>query len=281
MLLTYEFDKFFADAVKALSPYLDDIVCLGGCANALYRHHAHATNAPLNYVGTMDFDVGVPQLLEHANRPPVSQIMKDIGLKEITCGDAHEAVIKYAPSDNSPIDLEFLCEKSGLSTTDQKRAAYAVQDGLYAQPLRYLQMSLNNTWEVSLGDISGMESVSDISLSVPNPAAYVVSKILIRNEQRPPSSMRKDCFYIYEISVIFRNALDHIKEEYDRLTPCLPKWKMRFAKDVRAIFASETADGPVSAVQVYRDLGSPKEDVDVSEEMVMRSVNRLLDAMLG
>ena len=76
--------------------------------------------------------MGVPQKLELADRPPVAKLMYDIGFKELTCGDADEAVIKYGPKDGDrPVDLEFLCGKSGLSTEDQERAAYAVQEGLY------------------------------------------------------------------------------------------------------------------------------------------------------
>ncbi len=37
MLLGKDFDEFFVDTIKALRPYLDEVVCLGGCANALYR----------------------------------------------------------------------------------------------------------------------------------------------------------------------------------------------------------------------------------------------------
>ncbi|MDT8392122.1 MAG: hypothetical protein RRC34_16590 [Lentisphaeria bacterium] len=37
-LIDPAFDAFFARTVRALSPYLDQFVIIGGCANALYRH---------------------------------------------------------------------------------------------------------------------------------------------------------------------------------------------------------------------------------------------------
>lgn len=72
-----------------------------------------------------------------------------------------------------------------------------------------------------------------------------------------------------------------IREEYDRLQPCTPKWKKRFAHEARELFGSDTAAGPVSAVGVYRDLGQLRgESFDVNEEIVQRSVAKILDAML-
>jgi hypothetical protein len=38
-LISKEYDSFFASVMVTLRPYLDEIVCMGGCANALYRFH--------------------------------------------------------------------------------------------------------------------------------------------------------------------------------------------------------------------------------------------------
>ena len=45
MLLDKEFDRFFQEVIQSLSPYLGDLVCIGGCANALYRFHKLASPA--------------------------------------------------------------------------------------------------------------------------------------------------------------------------------------------------------------------------------------------
>jgi hypothetical protein len=282
MLLGDDFDGFFADAVEALKAYLDEVVCIGGCANALYRFHDLSSEVAWGYLGTKDIDAAVPQKLPLKDRPPVADLMDRMGFKERACGNAADAVIKYGPDDEgSALDLEFLCEISGLSKADQIRAAVPVQAGLYAQPLRYLAMSLNNTWRVNMGRVPGFEAKKGITIQVPNPAAYVVSKILIRGEQRNPASMAKDCFYIYEISSVFRDALGVIRDEYDRLEPCTPKWKKRFAKDARSLFGSEYAEGPTSAVGVYQELGELSgQNFVLTEEIVCRSVGALLDAML-
>ena len=193
MLQDPDFDAFFVDAVDVLRPYLDDLICLGGCANALYRFHDLASDVAWGYLGTKDVDMGVPQALPLADRPPIAELMERINFKELMRGDADDVVIKYGPKDKeSPVDLEFLCGLSGLSRKDQRRASYPVQEGLYAQPLRYLEMSFGYPWRVALSRVPGFERLRDVEIRVPNPAAYVVSKVLIRQEQRKPASMQKD-----------------------------------------------------------------------------------------
>ena len=292
-LLGSDFDSFFADAIRALKPYLDEVVCIGGCANALYRYHDHAAEVKWGVLGTKDTDVAVPQKIPLKDRPPIARLMDEIGLQQVTFGTAEDPVIKFAPKRKEPsaqqdrfeedvraVDLEFLCDLAGLSSADQERASVPVQEGLHAQPLRYLGMSLENTWKVPLERVPGLESFAGIEIQVPNPAAYVVSKILIRGERRKAASRMKDCFYMFEVSVMFRQALEILREEYVRLAPITEKWGKRFEKDARELFATEHSEGPSSAVLVYRDLGQLSlEGFKVTEEIVCRSVNRMLDEM--
>lgn len=282
MLFDTDFNAFFTDSVEALQPYLNEIVFLGGCANVLYRYHDLAGSVMWDYLGTKDIDMGVPQELPLQDRPSVVVLMEKKGFKEFICGDAADAVIKYGPAgEEKPYDLEFLCSKSGLSKKDQQKAAFPVQEGLYAQPLRYLEMSFNNPWKLLLNQIPGFERFGDTPINIPNPTAYIVSKILIRDEYRKPASMMKDFFYIYEVSVIFRDSLSALKEEYERLC-CVPKWKKRFVRNVEHLFSSEMGEGPISAVKVFNDSNLANvSNFTVTEEMVFRSVNRMIKAITG
>ena len=109
MFQNQEFDSFFIDAVKTLSPYLDDLVCIGGCANALYRCHERAANISVPYLGTKDLDWASPQKLSQANRKPVAILMEENNFKEEILGAKEKAVVKYHPRDeNLSADIEFL-----------------------------------------------------------------------------------------------------------------------------------------------------------------------------
>jgi hypothetical protein len=281
--ISSEFDSVFKKAISALQPYLNDIVCIGGCATALYRYHKLSNNVPWDFIGTFDFDAAVPQKLSQINRAPVAEIMRDAGFTEKSYGTGNMPVIKYVQGDsNNAVDIEFLCDISGLSRKKQKLASIEVQEGLTAQPLRYLAMSLENTWSVQLATIPDFRDLKNISVKVPNPAAYIVSKVLVGDEKRSLSSFKKDCFYIYEVSTIFRNAPYELHKEYDRLSPCTPNWKRRFRENARNLYATESSEGVVNAVDVFRAIGELQHnDFELTEEIVCRSVNKMLDALLN
>jgi hypothetical protein len=277
-----KFDTVFKKAITALDPYLDDIVCIGGCATALYRYHKLANKVPWDFIGTFDFDAAVPQKLPQRGRPPIAEIMYNAGFKEILYGNYDSPVMKYALNKlKDAVDVEFLCDMSGLPVKDQSMASVEVQEGLSAQPLRYLAMSLENTWTVQLDSIPAFQDLINISVKVPNPAAYIVSKVLIRDEKRPPASFQKDCFYIYEISTIFRSDHDVLHNEYNRLSPCTANWKKRFEKNVRKLYASEYSEGTVNAVGIFKDIGKLQHNsFELTEEIVCRSVNIMLDGLI-
>jgi len=285
MLLGPDFDALFMRAVRGLEPYLRDVLCVGGCANALYRRHHYANSVPWGYIGTKDMDIALPRKLPEAGRPSIGALMAAIHFEERTLGTAKEPVVKYVPvGEDMAADLEFLCDLSGLpGGRDTQRVSHAVQNGLQAQPLRYLNILFSHPWVIEMRLVPGLDDVKDLTVQVPNPAAYVFQKILIRDQQRTVASMEKDCFYIYEVSVLFRHALAAIQEEYRRLSPCSPNWKRRFEAEARKLFGSEDAEGPLSVVDIVHDSATALNfgDSVPTTEGVFRSVNRLLDEMTG
>ncbi len=214
MLISSTFDSFFANTLLALQPYRDDIVCIGGCANALYRHHPLATPSPAAYLGTEDIDIAVPEQIPVRGNQPIAAIMQQSGLREESLGSDREPVIKYVPEQKGLTgDVEFLCDASGLRGGRKHDAApvsYEVQAGLKAQPLRYLQMLLSRPWRIDLMNVPGFEGFRAVTVRIPNPAAYFVQKVLIQSQKRAPASSAKDFYYLFEISLLFRNAHDEL-----------------------------------------------------------------------
>ncbi|MEM7390707.1 MAG: hypothetical protein AAF492_00045 [Verrucomicrobiota bacterium] len=82
MLLSVDFDAFLIRALSAMEPYLDTVVCGGGVANALYRHHEWASSVRWRYLGTEDFDVVVPQSIPLGQRPPLADLMHQADFEE-------------------------------------------------------------------------------------------------------------------------------------------------------------------------------------------------------
>lgn len=288
MLINPAFDAFFVRAIKALKPYLDDLVCIGGCANALYRYHPWSTTTSLHGIGTYDLDLAVEQRVPIRNGVSLADIMEGIETEPETFGSENDPVIKYRPKDKDiAAEIEFLCDAGGAKggrAQKQVPVSIPVQDELYAQPLRYLDVLLRNPWTIQPGTIAGLSDLRGLTLQIPNPTAYIMQKVLIQSQGRKREAMAKDFYYMFEISVLFRDAHNRLADEYQRLIHWIPaKWSKRFREHIQSSFASRHADGPVMVMQVYRDSSNSQDasSMPVSEAIVLNSVARMLNTMIG
>ena len=152
-----------------------------------------------------------------------------------------------------------------------------------AQPLRYLDLLLHRTWTLDLGRVPEFERLRGIVIRLPNPSAYVVQKVLIRDERREDLSAAKDCYYIFEVSVIFRDCLETLAKEYRELEKTFSAWVRKFKKSAAILFASDSSEGPALALRVFQDakVNAGRNPTELTAEMIYRSVSKLLDAMEG
>lgn len=279
MLRDPAFDKFFLSTVQTLKPYLSDIICIGGCANALYRIHEAASSPVPDYLGTKDIDWAVPSRLAAREGKSLSDLMKKAGFVEELHGTQAHPVVKYRSGNETvAAEIEFLCPLSGMRGGRQNdNAAVEVQTGLMAQPLRYLDVLTRNPWMVDLGKAPEFRKFKGVLVRVPNPAAYVVQKILIRDQRRKLEFKAKDCYYIYEVSVVFRDNLAALRAEYEKLQTLPGPWLKRFAKSIHILFKDEHSEGPTSALDVYESagMGTPQ----ITADMINRSVGKMLNSL--
>jgi len=236
----------------------------------------------------MDVDWAVcPPLQVKAESKHVAALMCDSGFKEELLGSGSEPVVKYVDPSNREFDgaeVEFLCPLSGAKGGRKRAlASTAVQEGLRAQPLRYLDLLLHEPWAVGLATVPGFEDLTDVQILVPNPAAYFVQKVLIRSQRRARALMEKDCYYLYEVSVLFRNAPAELKQAYASMqasSSAWAKWLERFQVGAAALFKTAASEGPTSAARVYRDtFPDGAASGDVTPEMVCRSVQKMLSLL--
>lgn len=289
-LISEDFDPFFRRVVRAIEPYVPDLVIAGGCANALYRHHPYAAGTMIPAPGTKDLDLACepagPPLDERA---PLIDLLRGAGLKPILLGQTHPPVMKFSIDDvrNGP-DLEILCPMMGppRRTGDREVQAVEIQGGsMTAQPLRYLNLLLIQPWSIDLACVPGFADMAGLPpLRIPQPLTYIMQKVLARREAgRSPEKLEKDCYYIYEISVVFRDAFDHVVAVLPVLGRASPSsWVDRFVRDVDSLFRSPQAEGPVSAVRVARaaSIGHP-DPPRIDEILVHVAVGRMIAAVKG
>ena len=260
-LIDPEFDAFFLKCVQVLSPYLDELVIVGGTANALYRAHPLAMDAPGAHPGTTDLDLAVSRQATARNRPPIPDLIASAGLKPERMGHGQLPVMKFRPAPDSPLEVEFLCPASG----NRSDAAWQVQAGLTAQPIQYLGLLLFKPWTIEVARIDGLEGAPRVQ--VPNPYCYVMQKVL-NHKTRRPDERTKDLFYIYEISVMFRDALDSVVDVGSDVAAHFPaRWTQTYRRSLARLFESVDAPGPVEAARMR--LGS--------SDVVFRAVRRMVD----
>jgi hypothetical protein len=237
--------------------------------------------------GTKDLDLAGPQAVPPGERPPIRELLEAHGLQSRGVGDIVPPLVKFSPiGETSTVELELLVPLIGQ---DAERAV-AMQEGLHVQPLRYLDLLLFEPWEIPVDRIPIQLDLPDCAvLRVPNPTSYIMQKILIRRrEGRRYSGLRKDCYYIYEIAVMFRDVLPGLAaiagrlERGEGIGPVGKSWTRRFRADLGRLFADPGAEGPVSAASVHRDARKGRPDLpEINEEMIHMAVAKLIGALGG
>jgi hypothetical protein len=217
----------------------------------------------------------------------LSDLIREAGLTPKLFGQMHPPVMKFSVVgvEGGP-EVELLCPLVGppRQAGGAEVQAIALQEGgVTAQPLRYLDLLLFEPWSIDIGRVTGFGDMAGLPpLRIPQPLTYVMQKVLARREPgRPADKLEKDCYYLYETSVVFRDALDAVVAALPAVRRSFPEgWFTRFVRDMNRLFETPQSEGPVSAVRVASASvaglsGSPR----IDEIMVHASVGRFIAAI--
>jgi len=238
MIINKEYDEFLLITLNALAPYLDNIVIGGGLACALYKFHSYATEAPV-VLFTKDIDILSPQVIP-VKETSINILLGVAGIKTNYDADQY----RYKMSSESPYEIEFICDESGLPTKIKQKSppVIEIQKDTPAQFINYIDMIRNNAWRIIL-DKKNTGYDRTFSLNLPNPFNYIFTKSLI-NADRPRDKKMKDCVYIYNTIYTFRNTLSEVLNEARTTKEKIPK--RTFNKAISAfknLFCKEDAPG--------------------------------------
>ncbi len=267
-LISEEFDQFFLQTVRALEPYLGDVVIAGGCANALYRFVPQAEAGPVPMI-TYDVDVIAPTKL-----PPKTKLLRRaLEEKQLLPVESTGRTNKYALMSEANEKLEFLCPKTGLSRKMKEQAPTLVdfQEGTVAEALDFVQLLQKHPLSVDLKDVEALNVTESLPVLVPHPLRYVIQKALIRGRRRESSHKAKDSYYIYEITVLFRSHLNELAGQLEDLS------SKRLSQAVRTLekqFSYMSAEGVSEAVGI-----ASEKKQNISPEAVLRATQRLIQCL--
>ena len=206
--------EYFARLVDALEPWLDQVVIIGGWAHRLYRLHPLAQ--PLEYepLGTFDTDIAVPLDLP-ATGEQIRARLLERDFREELMGDMQPPAAHYrvVSGDNS-FYAEFLTPREGSAVKrGGRRDVTARVSGVSVQKLRYLELLLQNPWDVMIAPATGYPTPGVRRILLPNAAAFLVQKILI-HEKRDRERRAKDILYIHDTIETFGGNLAAIREQW-------------------------------------------------------------------
>jgi hypothetical protein len=222
--------EYFARLVEALDPWLDQAVIIGGWAHRLYRLHPLAQ--PLDYepLGTFDTDIAVPLDLPATGEQIRARLLAR-NFREELMGDMQPPAAHYrVESGDNSFYAEFLTPLEGSAVKrDGRRDVTARVSGVSVQKLRHLELLLRNPWDIMIAPATGYPTPGVRRILVPNPAAYLVQKILI-HDKRDRDRRAKDILYIHDTIETFGDNLPAIREQWQtQVRPAL------HAKSTRAV----------------------------------------------
>lgn len=237
------------NAIKVLAPYLGEIVIVGGWVPFLYNRYGQVPS-PHPLLRTMDIDVVVPRHVEAHGRPTIDELLSRAGYQASISG-LDVSVVKYELA--SPVtEIEFLTPEVGRPG----KAVLAVQRGLTAQALRYVQILLENTKRIKINDTIHGANIG-LVVTVPSPGAFIYQKglTLSPSSRRPAAKIDKDLYYIFSFVDSPKELRDSIPVEINSLRSQYPaSWFRSFIRNLNHYFPESGAEGPARVAKLYTGL---------------------------
>lgn len=214
----------FARLVDALEPWLDRVLFIGGWAHRLFRERPEAARLSYPPLRTGDVDVALdPRALERDTG--IRERLAASGFREEFLGDDRPPVTHYSLGDKaSGFYVEFLSPLlGGDRRRDGSRDVTERIAGVTAQKLRYLDILLVEPWTVTIGEAQGIPLARPAQLLVPNPASFVIQKLLIASRRRR-EDRAKDTLYVHDTIELFAADLEALHGIFvGRLAPTLSR----------------------------------------------------------
>lgn len=243
----------FARLLGALRPWLRDLVVIGGWAHRLHRFHPLAHPPAYLPLRTRDADLAFAPGARLAGN--IGAALEEAGFQAELLGDHAPAVTHYHLGEaDAGFYVEFLTPLHG---GERKRGgrpdATLSKAGITAQKLRHLELLLISPWIVSVGPQAGFPLAGDVDVLVPNPASFIVQKLLIHGSRRPDEKAQ-DVLYVHDTLELFGASLDSLralweKEIHPAMAPRAARRAIRIARDL----FHEVTDTTREAARIPRD----------------------------
>ena len=179
----------FAELARTLTPYLGDIVFIGGWVHALYILEADGDAASI--VRTDDIDITLPRNLDASSRPPLICLVRDAGF-EVHRIDAASGLLEIS---KGAVDLDLLTEAPASGDP----VAILGQPDLSVQGYPYQDLLRQNTRSMLVGPELDPSQEHGIEIRVPTLSAYALGKVLSSSARERETKQAKDLVYLEQL----------------------------------------------------------------------------------
>ena len=257
--------------LKALEPYLDDLVVVGGWVPYLYAAHEQPSAEAVG-LKTRDLDLAVPRRVPEREKT-IDQLLSEA---DFTCEprslDTPPVTHYVAMREGAEVEIEFITTARGANP-----GVRTVQSGLTAQELRYVDLLLEHRWAVPLDELSSGEL--EARVWVPTPAAFILQKALAQKKRSDPPKMEKDLYYIFYVMDGFRGWHSWIQEGLKALAAARRAWLQRGLRDLEAAFATPSSSGTDALLHQRPSTAYPGLDDDQFRQYAWSAMQELLEMM--
>ena len=209
-------DKILSDFLTSLGVWRDAVVIGGGYALIIYKIYLASKKSNINPVGTRDIDSLVPRKIPKKSAYSISQHLEMNGFSRVFKDRNHPATESYLKELNGiEIEVEFLTDRRARRDKDENISI----SGVVAQPLRYIEMSLDSPYE--------FYTIDGTKGWVVSPAAWVFHKGLTFEKRKSRSKSQKDLYGIWYALSQLAELSELALEEFYALKQKHPSW---FAK---------------------------------------------------
>jgi hypothetical protein len=200
--------------VDALTPWLDQVVIIGGWAHRLYRFHPFAQRLEYPPLMTLDADIAVPGGLKVKGQDIHERLIAN-GFRAEFLGHHKPPATRYQLSaQGGGFYAEFLTPLIGgaYARGGKKRATTRIA-GVASQRLRHVDLLLCLPWTVVLSASEGFTFADGRQVLVANPVSFLAQKVLV-HAKRNRSERAKDILYIHDTFETFGARIADLRAEW-------------------------------------------------------------------
>jgi hypothetical protein len=233
------------EVLRAVKPYLLDIVLVGGWVPIVYERCTSIY--PTRTLRTADVDFACRPRLA-VREDTMDHLLKGAGFRCELFGNTEAPLCRYI--NERELEIEFLTPLKG----DGSAAVTKLQEGLTAEPLRYLDVLLDHVRPVKIDE--------DHVVWVPWISAFLFQKGLSVPHRVSALKKDKDLYYVFKIvqAVDRVSLMTELKEVFGAHPK---KWRRTFIQNLQKAFRDEHSEGVGSVVGQLMQIPGEQDNRDI------------------